>query len=231
MAKIFGLNGVLTGKQGGTVFVVRNGENIARKYQPVVSNPSTQGQIEARAKLKLLSQLSAVMAPVIAIPRVGAVSSRNLFTKKNYAASSYANQQAQINLTAIQLTKSVVALPTVTGTFSAGTANVQLAAGATGLSRVVYAAFAKQADDKLRLAATTVISAAGNDSTFPATLTVGGDPVVVYAYGVRDNTEAARVKFGELTVVSAETVAKIVTDKTLTEADITLTETQAVELS
>ena len=227
MAKIYGLFGAMTGKVADAVMVVRNGEQIVRKYQPVVTNPSTPAQIEVRAKLKMLSQLSAVMAPVIAMRKQGAVSSRNLFTKVNYPAASFAADTAQIELSAVKITKSIVSLPTLQATPSAGSVNIQLTYGDVSISRIVYCCFRKASDNTLRFEGSQVISTPGAQNRFEATfsLPVGID-YVFYAYGVRDNTDAARVMFGDLVVVDAETVAKIVTSRTLTETDVTLTETQ-----
>lgn len=230
MAKIYGLFGSMTGKLADTVMSVRNGEQIARKYQPVVYNPSTPAQVAVRAKLKLMSQLSAVMAPVIAIPRVGAVSSRNRFTAVNYNKTTYTNDTADITLVDVQLTKSVVALPAIVATRSGSAINIELASEAN-VDRVVYAVFAKQADNTLRYVTSSVISTPGQDSKFPYDPVVGTEPMVVYAYGVRDNTEAARVTFGNMQAVTAETVAKVVTSRTLLESDITLTETQGSEVA
>lgn len=226
MAKIYGLFGAMTGKLADTVMSVRNGEQIARKYQPVVYNPSTPAQVAVRAKLKLLSQLSAVMAPVIAIPRDGAVSSRNLFTKKNYAASSYSENNATINLSAVSLTDSVVALPALVAEREGNTMSLSLQRAATDVSRVVYCSFIHDGDE-IRYIGSSVVSEGGEGNLFPTSFQTLPVEYVVYAYGVRDNTEAARVKFGELTVLSAETIARIVTSRTLLNSDITLTETRA----
>lgn len=232
MAKYYN-NQKKTGKVAGSVFAIRYGETIERAYNPVVANPSTPNQVEARAKLKLLSQLSAVMAGVIAIRRNGAVSSRNIFTKINYPATVYANNQADITLTSVKLTNSVVGLPVLVSSRSEQN-QIQLALTAsdtTELSRVVYAVFQKQADNTLRLFASRVVSTPGANNQFPTQIDATGDAYVIYAYGVRDNTEAARAAFGELTVETAETVAKIVVSRNLTEADITLTETRSVNLA
>lgn len=231
MAKIYGINGVITGKLGAAVYAVRNGEQISRQYQPKVANPSTGKQIEARAKLKLVSQLSAIMAPVIAMPRVGSVSSRNRFTKVNYSAASYASETAQIDLTAVQLTKSVVSLPPVILSREGTSLTIKLE-GTFGLnvSRVVYAVFVKEAD-VIRYSGSRVVSVAGDENIYESTFVMDSADadVFVYAYGVRDNTEAARVKFGNLTVLTAEEIAKIIVSKTLLESDITLTMTRAAE--
>lgn len=232
MAKIYGLQGAMTGKLANTVMAVRNGEQIARKYQPVVYNPSTEGQVAARAKLKLLSQLSAVMAPVIAIPRRGAVSSRNIFTKKNYPAVSYADNTAEVELASVKITDSVVSLPNITIEATGANVGIRLVTAAKSLSRVVYVMFQKQNDNTLRLVDSSVVSTPGEGEDFPTSFPfTTGEKYVFYAYGVRDNTEAARAKFGELTVIAAESVAKIVTSRQLTDADITLTETKYNALS
>lgn len=227
MAKIYGLQGAMTGKLANTVMVVRNGEQLARKYQPVVYNPSTEGQVAARAKLKLMSQLSAVMAPVIAIPRQGTISSRNMFTKKNYPAVTSADGTANIELSDIKLTDSVVSLPALSIEAASNSVSIRLSSATPGLSRVVYVMFIKQDDNTLRLVDSKAVGIPGSSQDYQTGFTtVTGSNYVFYAYGVRDNTEAARTKFGELTVVTAETVAKIVATRQLTGADVTLTETR-----
>ena len=232
MAKIYGLFGSMTGKVADVVMSVRNGEQIARKYQPVVSNPSTTKQVESRAKLKLASQLSAVFAPVIAMPRQGAVSPRNLFVKENYGAISYADNQAEATLTSIKLTKSVVSLYVLDVTRSGSNLNYGLATQfSTDLDRVVYCFFSKQSDNTLRFMRSVVVNTPGTNNTFGGTLELesAGLTVVVYAYGIRDNNDAAKAIFGNMQVVNAETIAKLVVTRTLRESDITLTETRAVE--
>lgn len=230
MAKIYGLFGSMTGKLADTVMSVRNGEQIARKYQPVVFNPSTPAQIEVRAKLKLLSQLSAVMAPVIAFRKQGAVSSRNMFTKNNYRALTYTGSEADVTLTDIKLTAGVVSLPRLELTRESSSLTMALdTASPLGLSRVCYAVFRKQIDGTLRLLAAPVVQAASDNLTFSTDVNLEGSSaeVVVYAYGVRDNTEAARVVFGNLTAPLTQTVAKLIVTSSLTESDVTLTETVA----
>lgn len=232
MAKIYGLFGTMTGKVADVVMYSRNGEQVVRKYQPSVMNPKTDGQLASRARLKLLSQLSAIMAPVIAIPREGVVSSRNLFTQENYDATSYANNQAQVTLTNVKLTKGVISLPSIVAQREGTTLTVKLqGTGFTNLSRVVYAFFLKSGNATLRYFGSQVSDTPGDFNVFQATTTLenANDSVVVYAYGVRDNTDAARVKFGDLTVVNAETIAKVIVSRSVLETDITLTETKALE--
>lgn len=228
---MYGLFGVMTGKIGDVVMSVRNGEQISRRYNPVVYNPSTARQVAARAKLKLMSELSAIMAPVIAIPRDGVVSTRNLFVKKNYPLASYADDTAQISLPSVQLTNSVVTIPSITATREGTTARVALDAPVTGLSRVVYIAFQRQSDGKLRFASSESTSVAGDGNTYPLTIALGGNRTAyVYAYGVRDNTDAAKAIFGSITVPDAMAIAELIVTRVLTETDVTLTETRGVEV-
>lgn len=58
MAKIYGLNGVLRGRQGNNVFSVFNGTQVVKAYQPVVANPKTLSQREQRAKFALAGKFS-----------------------------------------------------------------------------------------------------------------------------------------------------------------------------
>lgn len=226
MAKFYG-SAVKTGKLGGSVFAIRNGEVIERQYQPIVSNPSTQNQVEARAKLKLMSQLSAVFAPTIAIPRLGAVSSRNRFVSVNYPAATYAGNQADVNMLDIKLTKSVVGLPGVTAVRQERLLSMQLAYGDADLSRVVYVVIIRQPDNSIRLAGSVVATTAGTENNWPAALSFAGSVATyVYAYGVRDNSEKAKAMFSNL-AVSAEDVANIIVSRNLFDGDITVTETVA----
>lgn len=58
MARIYGLNGALRGRQGNNVFAVQNGTQVVKAYQPVVYNPRTMPQREQRAKFALAGKLS-----------------------------------------------------------------------------------------------------------------------------------------------------------------------------
>lgn len=221
----------MQGKVADVVMAVRNGEQIVRKYQPIVSNPSTPAQVEARAKLKLMSQLSAVMAPVIAIPKQGSVSSRNMFVKKNYGFTTYAQDKADVSLTSIQLTSSVVSMNTLSASREGSVLTVELSGIVSpDIDRVVYALFRFGFDNTLRYGGSNVVEKGTGNPNFSSdfTLDFGGEEVVIYAYGMRDNTEAARATFGNMSVVSAETVARVIVSRTLLESDVTLTETAAI---
>lgn len=228
MAKIFGLNGVLSGRQGYTVFAVRNGVNIARKYQPIVSNPKSASQVEGRAKLKLLSQLSAVLGSNIAIPREGDVSPRNIFTKVNYPAVSYAGNQAQITLENVKITRSAVGLSRLIASREGNVLSVSLSNSENSLDAVMYVLVNKRNNNSIAVLASSSVPK-GSDAHFPTTFPADpSEECVVYAYGIRNNTEKARVAYGNLTSAPAEAFAKLITSRVLTSSDVTLTETRGL---
>ena len=222
-------NKIKSGRVAGSVFAVRYGEVIERAYNPYVSNPKSDAQVESRAKMKLLSQLAAVVAPVLAMPREGAVSSRNKFVATNYGLVSYADTQADIPVTSIRLTAGVLGLPNLVVTRADSNLEVRLGGSAgVGIDKMLYALFVKGSDGFLRYAGSQVISAPGDSSTYPTTfaMTNTADSFVVLAYGIRFNSEAARVKYGDLTTLPAEAVAKLLVTRMLMESDVTVTETK-----
>lgn len=229
MAKIYGLFGAMTGKLADTVMAVRSGEQIARKYQPVVFNPSSRAQVAQRAKLKALSQLSAVLAPAIAIPRAGSVSSRNLFTKVNFKNVSFIGNTAEVNIPSVQLTSSVVALPNIIATNTNGSVAVSLSVPPSGIDRVVYVAVVREADNRLRYGGSVIVTDPGANGLYSGSIEIGSSrDAFVLAYSVRDNSDNARTVFGNLESLTATSVATLIVTRTLTEADITLSETRGV---
>lgn len=112
-----GITGKVSGKMGSAVFRVRNGAQVVTQYNPIVKNPDTAGQQEARAKFKLLSQLGAIMesgfGTMAVTKRAGksAPTQRNAFMQLNYPLvavdmSSDVPERASIPMDKLQLTKS-----------------------------------------------------------------------------------------------------------------------------
>lgn len=231
MAKIYGINGVITGKLGAAVYAVRNGEQISRQYQPVVANPQTASQIAARAKLKLLSQLSACYAPIIAIKRQGSVTARNMFLKRNYEFAGYANNQADITLADVQLTNSAVALAGFRVDRSGASMSLELSEDmGNSIDRVVYVVVRKAGTQELIIADSKVVEFTEGAGTFPTTMPKVTGEIVVMAYGIRLNTAAARIAFGNLSVPTAQEVAKLLVTMNNADAALTLTETRGLQL-
>lgn len=227
MAKIYGLFGAMTGKVADAVMLVRNGEQIVRKYQPIVSNPSTPSQVAQRAKLKLISQLSAVFGPYIAMRREGNVSARNMFTKVNYPAATYANNEADLSVLNVKLTKSVVNMIPITATKASGVVSAQLSTSTQAYDKVVYVFASKGENGELRVEASVIVNGTGTQSLYEASQRVGAATMAyVFAYGVRFNSETAKAKYGNL-MVDATSVAQLVVNRIVNDSDVTFTETTA----
>lgn len=230
MAKFYGTI-VKTGRVGGSVFAVNHGTTIERQYQPVVANPKSNAQVEARAKLKLISQVSAVLAPYAVFTREGLVSPRNKFVTANYGALVFSNMKADVNLIGVKLTPGVIALPPITATLSAAVITANLANSVSGLEKVVYIAVLRQPDSAIRVVATSVVSDAGSAGNYATTLPVGtNQSVVMYAYGIRALTERARIDLSNMTV-SAEYLASVIATRIVTQGDIATTETKSIQVS
>lgn len=230
--KLMGLAGVGTGKLGNNVFSVRKGEQIVRQYNPIVANPQTNAQVASRSRLKLMSQLAAVLAPSIAIPGDGLKSRRNMFISQNYDLSSYASGKAQVNMALIQLTKSSVSLPSLqvvraqdTGITCSLTADAHEA-----LDRVAYIVVAKNADGSFSIFATAIASEAGAGGTFEKVLPFTSLPIVVYAYGIRANDNDTLTRFDSIMADANMNIASVSTRSRDLLANVTMTATRGVVL-
>lgn len=226
MAKIYGITGKMQGKYGNAVFRVRRGTQVMAAYNPVVDNPNTKKQISARARFKLISQLASVYAGIIAIPREGAVTPRNLFTKRNFPFTSATESKADINLPEIQLTASNREMPAFSVSRSSG---IEILVGLqqpATFSRVVYAVVAKNSRENLRVFTSIVVeNNAGIANTFAAKLPYTAEAIVVYAYGINDSNEKAHAAFGEMHAPTAEEIATLVTSRSISSNDVIMTAT------
>lgn len=230
--KINSILGKMTGKIGNLVVTSVNGEVIGREYNPNVANPNTVPQQNTRTKFKLASQLSATMAPVIAIKKEGNVSARNQFVKANFPSISYNNGQANINLNVVQLTKSQRPLVGFNADRSGGSAiSVKLNAdSAAQLSRVVYIGYKKLADGTLQLFDSKVCKTAGDDGLFSDVLRYVEGAVVLYAYGMKDLESGITSKFGNMQAPTAEEVASLLVSNTENMSSVQLTKTAGLTM-
>lgn len=230
--KLYGITGTGSGKLGSSVFSVTAGTQVVRQYQPVVTNPSTSAQVNVRARLKLISQLSAVMNDVIAIPRQGNLTSRNIFVKDNYGKTYAANGQATVDLAAISLTRGGMQIPAVIAERVEGTSiSVALASKADQIvSRVIYIMFYRNAAGELQLADSAVVEDAGDNGLFPYELAWNEKDVVVYAYGIYDKNAKATAKFGDYAVTTGTQVASLIADRKVSDSDYLLTKTKGIFL-
>lgn len=231
--KLAGIQGKGTGKLGASVYAVSGGEQIVRQYNPNVSNPSTTGQVDQRSKFKLMSQLSAAMAPFIAIRKQGLVSARNIFNSINIGNARVDDGVADINLNRVQLTKSQLGIADFTADRTSGTdIAVQLAEEVTaGLDGVVYSAFTKEADGTLAAFDSVVVKTAGSPAQFAGSLKYTAKSIVVYAYGYRANSSAAQNAYGNMSAPSAEQVAKLITTSYEVASGTSLTKTKGLTMN
>lgn len=236
--------GKTTGKVGGLVYATSGGEQIIREYNPQVSNPSTIAQVNQRARMKLMSQLSACLAPVVAMTKSGLTSKRNKFVKINFD-NSYASQgTAQISYENVQLTEGSLGLPQIGVEVSqdfdrvfVGLAN----AASPNVARVVYCIFEKTQENRLSLVTSVISENTDQDPVTNMYFNIklenlalkaeGGQTVlakeyVFYAYGMIDTSERATARYGNLNVQSASDIATLVGNRTISFEDYQFTQTR-----
>lgn len=243
MAKQTSLFGKISGKLGAVVFSTSGGATISREYNPHVANPNTDAQINQRARMKLMSQLSACLAPVIAMQKDGLVSVRNQFVKRNFDSCYSVNGQAQISYENVQLTQGNVGLPQIKWVVETDSESPSLVAyfsdePSTTVSRVVWCLFRKTEEGKLEFVSSQIIetregvnanhyflgifegvSVNADDSTLAA-------DYVIYAYGMIDASERATAQYGNLNVNTATDIADLVTNRRISYMDYQFTQTR-----
>lgn len=240
MGKVTSLYGKTTGKIGSIVFATSGGETIAREYNPHVANPSTQAQVNQRARMKLMSQLSAVFAPVLVIQKEGLVSKRNKFTSKNFDACYAINGEAQITYENVQITEGNTSLPALAAAGSIASDEMTLVCACSSepsaaINRVVYCLFRKTAEGKMEYvqsAIQTQRNPTGNDPNFGVQFThLTIAEYVVFAYGMSDTSERATAEYGNLNVVTASDLARLVATRSISYQDYQFTQTRAITIA
>lgn len=229
--KLNGLLGTGSGKLGTSVFTTVKGTQIVRQHQPVVTNPSTKLQVAQRSRFKLVSQIAASMADVIAIPRMGLTSSRNLFIKKNMPAVLGDVEGAQVSYEKLQLTNGTAALPNIIAGRAGIDLSLQLASNVSKIvNRVIYCIFTKNSDGQLMLNTSAIVSEAGVDGKFLLeTDNIPGD-LVIYAYGMKDTSASASATFGNYKVTNASDIATLVSNRSISTKDFIFTKTRGTTL-
>lgn len=94
--------GIQIGKLGPAVGVMWKGRNVYRSYNPFVKNPRTAGQIEQRAKFKVLSGLARVFSPASNLglaykANSERIAQRSVFMKMNKDVVAYSAGNVTIN--------------------------------------------------------------------------------------------------------------------------------------
>lgn len=229
--KLNGILGTGSGKLGTSVFTTVKGTQIVRQHQPVVTNPSTKLQVAQRSRFKLVSQIAASMADVIAIPRIGLTSSRNLFIKKNMPAVLGDVEGARVSYEKLQLTNGTAALPDIIVNRSTTDLSLQLASNASKIvNRVIYCIFKKSSENQLLLVYSAIVSDAGNNGDFLLEIDgIAGD-LAIYAYGMKDTSASASATFGNYKVTNASDVATLVSNRSISSKDFIFTKTRGTTI-
>lgn len=240
MAKQTSLFGKVSGKIGSVVFSTSGGQTISREYNPNVANPNTIAQVNQRARMKLMSQLSSALSPVIAMTKDGLVSKRNKFTKINFPASYALNGTAQITYENLQITEGNTSFPALTAqgeqNIETGDyeiiASLSVAPSAT-INRVVYCLFRKTDEGKLEYVTSSIVT---NANALGRIYGVelpwqNGQEYVLFAYGMSDTSERATAQYGNLNVVSASDLARLVATRAISYQDYQFTQTRAITIA
>lgn len=230
--KLTGIIGTGSGKLGSSVFSVSGGQQIVRQYQPVVANPSTAGQVKNRSKLKLLSQLSAQIANVIAMAKNGLKSIRNQFVSVNFPIAYYNNGEADIALEDIRLTDSTFALPGFIANRVAGGIQVQFKEAVNNMiDQIVWVILRRSNTGYVTAFVAKVQDIPGADRLFTTILeTLDGD-VAILCYGIRYNSADAKTKYAELVVANSSNIASLLSSKNILQSAAGLTETRGLWLA
>lgn len=240
MAKQTSLFGKVSGKLGSVVFSTSGGETISREYNPHVANPNTMAQINQRARMKLMSQLSAALSPVIVMQKQGLVSKRNKFTSKNFDASYALNGEAQITYENVQLTEGNTALPAIHlfAEVSNNTMILQITMSAepsASINRIVYCLFRKSGEGKLEYVQSVINSVRTDPDSGEHFQTIirnlPANEYVVFAYGMSDTSERATAQYGNLNVSTASDLARLVATRAISYQDYQFSQTRGATIA
>jgi len=230
--KLNGLMGKGSGKLGSSVFAISGGEQIVRQYNPVVSNPQTDAQVEQRAKLKLMSQVAAALAPAIMIKKQGLKSARNLFIQKNFGLVSFADGKAEIELAPIQLTSGNMGIGDIqVGSRADEAYPCHLNNNVTSfVDKVVWVCVQKTEDEKLLVFSSTIAEKGANNN-FAANVSAPDSGCVIYAYGVKFASETAKTKFEDYVAEPGDITAVLEAVKSTSLGAADLTATSGIDVS
>lgn len=230
--KLYSHNGKGTGKLGGSVYVINHGVQIEREYNGTISNPSTMPQVAQRSRFKLASQVSAALAPVIAIPRKGIQSPRNRFVKRNIGYFYGGPDGAQVTYENLQLTNGCIGLPSF---FAARevTDELRLAMDESVLAscdHVIYNVFKKTSEDQLELKKSVVVAVEEDNAEAIIDIDDIQGNLVIYAYGIRLKNARARATYGNYQVQTGVDFAKLIANRTIEMSDVQFTQTRGTSI-
>ena len=226
--KLNGIVGKGSGKLGASVFAISGGEQIVRQYNPQVSNPSTDAQVAQRAKLKLMSQLAAALAPGLGFKKIGLVSARNQFVSKNIGLASFTDGTASVTIELLQLTPGTIVGPYTSIARPAQGTNlsVDLSNDANkGFEKIVLVSVERVSEDNLKVLEVKIETA--SNGAFPAAVSIAGteNAGTVFAYGVVAGSSKNKGIYGNTAVDDQELSAELDTSimNSIRNASLSLT--------
>lgn len=229
------------GKVGGLI-TYKVGDNVYfRALQAHVHNPRTEKQVAHRAKIKLLSQLGAVLRPIIAIFPTSGSSSRAIFARLNYPNITAHSTTAEIDYTSVTLTDSNRPITQVAKDVVYLQDRWRKLIGlpeepTQDIKRVFYYLFSKTDNGKLSFVdyyMSEIRWSSRNPMFFcwaiaPLDIDEQGKSTrdyVVYAIGMGDNSQQATEYWESLDLPNLELLGQIIAEGLITDTDYYFTQT------
>lgn len=191
MARIYGLNGYLQGRQGNNVFSIQNGTQVVKAYNPQVSNPRTLAQQSQRAKFALAGKISsctpsdALVGMTGGAPRIRRARYVSLLTRAATSAANDSGVTAQIPFSSMLFAEGSLAKMSNLFTMEA-----------TRSGRIVTATVPAMAVD-------SSVPASYNELVYCGLFDGAGSPLDEIRVQVRSRTDAATFTFRENQASSA----------------------------
>ena len=232
--KLQGIAGKGSGKYGASVWVVRKGQQIVREYVKNIDNPKSEGQVRQRARFKLMSQVTALMSPIVQNRPIDDESIRNAFARENAGAFSWDNEnsRAVVDMLGLSITSSSLGLPGLSAVVAASPLPVSLSrTPIESVDAVFYAAYGKLGD-KYELAGTIMVDEAGVDHHYAGNIPYFGANVtgIVYAYGVKWTSAEVRSVYENYKADPVHS-ASLILQLLRNPSNATLTMTRAIEIT
>lgn len=193
-----------TGKFAGAAFQQSPGNGTILREVVKPTNPSTEAQVEQRAKFKLMSQVATAFKSVIAMKREGNITPRNMFVKINSPLLDFIKEEnkAIIGLNELQLTKSTIAVSLDSPYAEGDVTTAVLSADSEILYGAVFVLVDYHGTPNVKAVARETVAepAASISHTFN---NVKGSELVM-AYGITQDTAGLAVKYGNLEAGDSE---------------------------
>ncbi len=233
MSKSTHLLGKTSGRVGATVFKIVHGQQIVQEYQPKVANPNTSGQINQRARFKLLSQLAGVMAPYAVYTREGLTSPRNVFSRVNSRNIVAADGNAAAAMLDMQFAKGVLSAPAI-GNIDRGETMTEISVAETvtkdTFDEIVYLVFKRNQDGKIALHANGTLPWNENRGAFDGAYPSIANEQFVYLYGVKFKDSLSKNNYENYVVGNSSDIATLISNGIISMDNAQFSETTAGRL-